>query len=466
MGVLDKLKPSGGGGTTSGKSQAKSKSRNQRFKAGIIGLVTILVAGAAVAFALQANKGVPFENRQYIRAAFSDAGDTHVDADVREAAIRVGRLDQIDLENGQGILTLQIDDTQPIYKNATAQIVSRSGLGQKFINMTRGDPSAGRMNNYDTIPITQTAPSVEILDLADLFTPQTTKAAQSSLQQLGAGLQGHTQDLRDAFDGISFNLPPLQRVASALNNNNGADVNRTLSSLDSLSSRFEGREQQLTDLNRQLATTLDAVDVNRGKALQSLLEVAPPSFRDVRAALQNLQSPLETTNSALVNLRPAVNGLVAATPDTRGVLREAPAPLSKVPGVSQVGTPAVASLTPVFRNLQPLAPKITTAVNSAVVPVNYLSPNASDIAYWFTRATNVLSQGDANGNWARFDAIPSCGVVTGVALPVPGNDCSNSDATSNGAAGSQTANSGNNNSTGTAASTLVPSTSSLLGGGR
>lgn len=455
MGALGKIKP--------------KKGLNPRFKAGLIGLSVVLLSLVAVLYALNATKGVPGKNYTFIRAAFSDTGDIHVDGDVREAGYRVGRISSIDLENGQGIITMQFDDDRPLYKNSTAQIVSRSGLGQKFINVSRGDPSQPQMGNYDTIPVSQTAPSVEILDLSDVFTPQTTLAAQNSLQQLGAGFQGHTQDLRDAFDGVSYNLPPLRTVASALDSNNGADINRTLSAIDSLSSRFEGREQQLTDLNRNLATTLDAVNVNRGRALQSLLEVAPPAFRDVRKALIDLQAPLETTNLAVTNLRPAVNSLAAATPDTRGVLRESPTPLSKVPGVSQVGTPAVTSLTPVFRNLQPLAPKVTQAVNLASPTVNYLSPNANDISIWFSRATRVLSQGDGDGNWARFDAIPSCGLASGAFIQLPGNDCTNTDGSPNGGAGTGTSNSANNNPAGSGGATTqsaVPGTSSLLGGGR
>ena len=71
----------------------------------------------------------------------------------------------------------------------------------------------------------------------------------------------------------------------ALNNNNGADANLLLSSLRSLSSGFQGKQQEVVDLNRQLATTFDAVNVGNGQGLANLLKVAPGAFATVRQTL-------------------------------------------------------------------------------------------------------------------------------------------------------------------------------------
>ena len=170
---------------------AGKKKRSARATSGVIGLVVVVASALIALFALNSAKGFPGESHTYVKAQFTNTGDLHVDDDLREADVRVGRVDNIDYEgNGVGTVRLQFDDDNPVYKNATVQVVSRSGLGQKYVNITRGDPAAGAMPTDGVIPASQTQPAVEILDLADIFDPKTTVAAQGALGQLGAGMRG------------------------------------------------------------------------------------------------------------------------------------------------------------------------------------------------------------------------------------------------------------------------------------
>ncbi|HEY2220589.1 MlaD family protein [Actinomycetospora sp.] len=398
--------------------------RSARFTSGVLGLVVVVVSALIALFALNSAKGLPGQDHTYVKAQFTNTGDLHVDDDLREADVRVGRVDDIDYEgNGVGTARLQFDDSRPVYKNATVQVVSRSGLGQKYININRGDPAAGTLPSDGIIPAAQTQPAVEILDLASVFDPKTTAAAQGALGQLGAGLEGHAKDLSDAVDAVPGNLPKLSTVARALNNNNGKDINTVLTSLRDLTSQFQGRQEQLTDLNRNLATTFDAVNVNQGRSLADLVKVAPGAFRDVRKALVDLQDPLETTTEAVTNIRPGVNDLAKATPDVRGVLREAPRPLDKVPGVSDVGQPALEALTPALHDLRPLVVDIRTAAQNARLPLACLAPY--NVGKVFTNLAYLVRQGDVNGNTARFILVPQTGIVGGVPVPTDVSKVSN-----------------------------------------
>ncbi|GAB3300970.1 hypothetical protein GCM10027511_16080 [Hymenobacter humi] len=229
------------------------------------------------------------------------------------------------------------------------------------------------------------------------------------------------------------NLPRLGTVARALNNNNGRDIQTVLTSLRNLSDRFEGRQQQITDLNRQLATTFDAVNVDRGRSLGDLLQVAPDALRDVRKALIDLQQPLETTTRAVTNIRPGVRDLAGATPDVRGVLRESPPVLDKVPGVSDVGQPALEALTPALRDLRPLIVDIRTGARDARLPLACLADMRSDrfpdkpygAGRVFTSLAEVTKQGDETGNAARFELVPQGGLLGGVPVRTDLNKVNN-----------------------------------------
>jgi phospholipid/cholesterol/gamma-HCH transport system substrate-binding protein len=226
------------------------KGRSKRFFSGLLGLALILVSALTALYALNSSKGVPGQEHTFFYAKFDNTGDLHPDADLREADFRIGRVDEVEYAgDGKGTVHLQADDTRPIYKNATVQIVSRSGLGQKYLNVNRGTPDAGQLEQNGTIPATQTQSTVEVLDLAQIFDKKTTAAAQDSLATLGAGTEGHARDLSDAVNAVPSNLPKLGTVARALNNDNGADINLLLSSVRNLSSGFAGRQQQVIDLN-------------------------------------------------------------------------------------------------------------------------------------------------------------------------------------------------------------------------
>lgn len=394
----------------------KKKRRSARFTSGVIGLVVVVAVAALAVFALNSSKGLPGTAHTYVKAQFTSTGDLHSDDDLREADVRVGRVDDVGYEgNGVGTVRLQFDDDRPVYRNATVQVVSRSGLGQKYINIDRGDPAAGALPPDGIIPVAQTQPAVEILDLASVFDPRTTAATQGALGQLGAGMEGHARDLSDAVDAVPGTLPKLATVARALNNGNGADINTVLTSLRDLSSQFQGRQQQIIDLNRQLATTIDAIDVDNGRRLAELLTVAPGAFAETRKALVDLQKPLETTTEAVTDIRPGVVDLAGATPDVRGVLREGPQPLDKVPGVSDVGQPAVQALTPAARDLRPLITDIRNGTRDARLPLACLAP--LDAGQVFSNLALVTRQGDQNGNWARLVLVPQGGIIGGVPTP-------------------------------------------------
>lgn len=393
---------------------ARSK-RSPRFVSGLIGVVILVLSVILMIYTLNSSKGLPGVARTYVTMKFKDTGDIKTNADLREADVRVGRVNTVEYQgDGVGTIEAQFDDERPIYNNASAMIVSRSGLGQKYVNINRGTPETGVAPSGAIIGIDRTEPTVEILSLADIFDPKTSTAVGSAVEQLGAGLAGNGDALSQAVDSVPMNLPRLATVARALNQNNGADINQLLGSLRSLTSRFQGRQQQLTDLNRQLAVTLDAVNADGGQALANLVKTAPPAFVAVRGALNDVNEPLEITRDAVRNLRPGVRDLAAATPDVRGVLREAPEPLRKVPGVSEVGQPALEALTPALRDLRPVVPKLRTLVENGRTPLKCLA--LFDVTQFLTRFGNILRTGEETGNFGVVSVVPEMRLLSGGVL--------------------------------------------------
>lgn len=388
----------------------------------MIGLVMAAMGVAAVAFAYNAVNGNPLAERRTVLAEFEDVSGLLPGDDVRIASSRVGYVEDIRSEERQSVVVLKIDDpTIPIYRNASAapaaSLSARSALGQKFVDLATGTPSAGELGPGEVIPLSDTRSAQELTDLLDVFDEPTRRGAATVLRELGGGMGGRSQDLNDLLQAAPGMLPDLGTVSRSLTVNDGADLTGLMESAKTLASRFDGREQEIANLTRQLGTTLDAVAVDGGAPLGQTLERAPDTLRAARGALDALSGPLADTEVAMSTLRPGGEALGMATADLRGVLREGVPPLDKVPGVSGSAEPAVEHLTEVMADARPLTPRVVDALDRAATPLGVLGPYSGEISGWFTNATDMLSHGDDAGHWGRFLLLPRSESLSGT-VPV------------------------------------------------
>jgi phospholipid/cholesterol/gamma-HCH transport system substrate-binding protein len=213
-------------------------------------------------------------------------------------------------------------------------------------------------------------------------------------------------------------VPALGTISQALSADDGADLTALMRRADTVTGRFAGREQQISDLVSEVGTTLDAFGVDQAKPLAATLDTAPTALRDVRGALDALNTPLADTEAAMTGLQPGAQALGAAVPDVRGVLREGVTPLDKVPGVMDTAEPAVTDLTTTMHNLQPLVPRLARTLDVASDPLTYLAPYAPEISQFFTGMASAMQDGDAAGHWLRVIPMFSSESLTGAGIPI------------------------------------------------
>jgi phospholipid/cholesterol/gamma-HCH transport system substrate-binding protein len=386
----------------------------------MIGAAVALLFAGAVLFAVNAQHGLPGSTETTVQAAFDDVGSLRTGDEVRIAGVRVGQVGKITLSGGRALAELDLSGVDKVYRNATANtaaVGARSALGLKFVNLEPGTPDAGVIAPDQVIPASKTTGAQDITDLLTVLDQPTRDALGSTLRETGSGMAGQDGNLSDALRNLPQELPDLAAVSRALSADGGADTTQMLTALDSLAGRFTGQQDQIAALVRNLNTTLGAVEVDGGTPLGDSIDRAPESLHDVRGALDALKQPLADTRSAMTNLRDGAQALGRATPDVRGVLREAVPPLAKVPAVADQARPAEDGLTKVLTDARPLAPRVTEAVNTAADPLAVMAPYAPEIGDFFTYISRALSDGDDAGHWARFMVLPSPEMVTGL---VPG----------------------------------------------
>ncbi|MBA0126773.1 MCE family protein [Haloechinothrix sp. YIM 98757] len=371
----------------------------------------IAVASASV----QGGGDVPGKAYTRVTAAFEDVGTLTERQNVTQAGVRIGTVDSIDYQEDVAHVVLRLEGQRKVFGNARAEVLNESALGKKYIEFDPGTPDGGPLDS-GIVPTSQTSSSRAVDDVFSAFDEPTREALQSSLQELGGGIIGHSKDLRDVIRSSPDMLSDLGLVSGALSSEE-AELPAMLSSANRFAGRFRDRERELTSLLENLNTTFDAISVDNGEPLEHSIQALPSTLREARRGLDALNAPLADLESALVTLEPGGQALGAAADDLRGVLREAVDPMRKLPGVSEDANPAVEDLTHTISDARPLVPRVARAVEKA-------SPALGDLAAYSTGIGRMLSHHDMlSGRFAPdkhyFSAMAAFPGLYNVGLPDP-----------------------------------------------
>jgi len=375
-----------------------------RSTALIAGISVVAFFVGAVYIALTASRGLPGQSHRMVEAAFPSVGGLRVGDDVRKASVRVGQVSGIHLDGDRPVVTLQLDKGETVYRDATVAVQSRSALGQNFIELDAGTSKAGDLPEGQLIQADHATGPANLDEVLSTFDPTTRKAVAGMLREVGGGLSGHSADLHAAVlqaPDVLKNLGTLSRRAAAPS----TDLAGLLQSTQHLAGRFRGREGEVADLTRNLGETLSSMAVDDARPLGDTIEQAPATLQHTRKALVSLRAPLVDLQQSMTTLRPGARALGASTPDLRGALRDALTPLGKVATVATQARPAVASLSDLFRDARPLAPRVEDLLSSTHTPSAVLAPYAPEISRFFTYWVSANRFFDKSGHYLRIDLV-------------------------------------------------------------
>lgn len=380
----------------------------------ITGVSLLVVMGVAVYLAVTAINGVPLDPYKTIGATFSTASNLVPHDDVRINGARVGQVlaATYNDKTRQTTVKLQVQSGHPVYKDASAGVGDVSVLGAEYVDLSPGHKAAGSLTNG---AITNTQTPVEIDDLLDIFGQKQADAASAAVQTLGQGFDGEGQNINTILQTAPALLPNLATTTQTLTDPAAALIPLIRQS-NALSSSFQGRNQQLSQLLVNMNTTFAALDTQNGSALQSTINTAAPALPVVTPALQALGGAAGRTASAFQDLRPGLSALGGGTSDLRTFLRQVVTPLDKTPAVAKQAIPGVNGLSHTLDLIQtsyPVAPFLSRLAVQANPLLSYLAPYTIDMTNLWDTLANGLSGGDQYGNWLPFSVSSNSRSLTG-----------------------------------------------------
>jgi len=131
---------------------------NAAFKVGLFVIFISMIAGYLVITFSGKEFGVSM-NEYYLY--FNAVEGLSPGADVQVKGVKAGRVEKITFENNRVKVTIKINSKIPIYKDAKAYVRTLGLMGDKYIYIDPGHPSAGRLADKGVIKRTEVYASTE-----------------------------------------------------------------------------------------------------------------------------------------------------------------------------------------------------------------------------------------------------------------------------------------------------------------
>jgi phospholipid/cholesterol/gamma-HCH transport system substrate-binding protein len=343
---------------------------------------------------------------------------------IRVAGVRIGDVADVEVEDGVGVVTFDIDrEFLPIYRDATILMRPTTGLKDMFFDLDPGSAAAGEYEEGDTVPVSNTAPDVNLDEILAALDADTQAYLRLLLVGAGQGLEGRDKELGELLGGlgpINRDLAELNRQVAQRRDN----LARLIHNLNVLTNAVGRNEDELT-----------RVVASSNAALGAIAEQDPSVRRTVRllpGTLAQAEQTLDATARFAALLGPTFNEL-------RPFARNLEPLNASVRSLADSTTPVLEDrIRPFVRAARPVMPDLRTGAErfAAAAPrltalgrklnkfgniVSY-NPNGAEPAgargrdegylYWTAWASHVgnslFSAGDANASYWRVYLSQSC----------------------------------------------------------
>jgi virulence factor Mce-like protein len=378
----------------------------------LIGAATTLVLIVAVFLAYNANNGLPFVPTYTLKANVPNAANLVRGNDVRVGGTRVGIVSTITPRrqpDGSVYAELELKlqtSVRPLPVDSTILVRSRSALGLKYVQITRGHSSQGFADGA-SIPLANATPQpVELDQVLNTFNDPTRIASQINLFEFGNGLAGRGADLNLALQNLRPLLPNLTTLMRNLANPR-TELGRLFVALENAASIVAPVAETQARLFDNLDTTFTALAGVARPFIQDSITGGRPAEDAAIRAFPVIRPFLLNTQHLFAELRPGVHALRRSAPALSAALHVGTPVLRRSVALSERLKPAFAALQRLAND--PLAAQGVRQLSNTAAILNptiaFLTPAQTVCNYatlWFRNVSSLLSEGDANGTWQRF----------------------------------------------------------------
>jgi phospholipid/cholesterol/gamma-HCH transport system substrate-binding protein len=358
---------------------------------------------------------------------------------VRVSGVRVGDITKVRLENGQAIITMDLDRKfdKLVRENWTGLLRPKTGLKDMFIELTPGRGDAPLAREGWRMPVANTLPDVNPDEFLSALDTDTRDYLRLLLSGARGGLEGRAHDLEDVLKRFEPTYRDLAAVSGQVAKRR-ADLKRLVHALDDLNTELGNSDDDLAQLVSTSARTFEAFAAERDNVAGTVHEL-PSTLRVTTDALQRVDRMAQVLGPAADRIREPVRALRRANAATLPYAREA-APLlhEDIRPFVREARPFVRALKPATHDLVEADPDLNRTVRALNGLFNLLAYNSGgrqgpdvagrDEGYLFYLAwlahqsIQIFSGQDGNGVFRPLVFGGTCNTIRATSQTVPGLD--------------------------------------------
>ncbi|MFE6507581.1 MlaD family protein [Nocardioides sp. NPDC057767] len=383
----------------------------------VTALAVLMVLGVVAAAIIKSYLGgtTPWSDSTLVKAEFAEVPGLNPSAQtsVTMAGVRVGKVTAAKAsDGGSAVVTMKLEGEYDVYRDARAVLRPNNPLNEMQVEINPGSPSAGRLQDGEAIPVSQTARPVQADEILEHLDERSQLALTDLLVESDVALARAPQNLPQGLGATNDTLQAVQPVAEALRTRR-EKIAALVSALSDISAAVGRNDERIGRLADATQATL-AVLADSDQALRASLKELPGLTGDLRAALNSTQALTEELDPTLDNLRSASDTLP-------GSLKRFRSTVGNLGKTLDAAKPVLDKARPVVADLRPLVADVTTSLHDIEKITSPLPDDTRTVMNYLTalkafvyNTSSVFGAGDANGGLIRGHLIvplPGAGVL-------------------------------------------------------
>ncbi len=207
------------------------------------------------------------EMKRYV-VYFDDVGGLSKGAEVRVSGIRAGKVERITLEQGRVKVVFKVEKDIKLFKDASATVGTLGLMGDKYLAIKPGTPSAGELPENSTL-----SNSEGVAD-TDRLIRELTRTAES-FRLVAVNLNRILEENRENLQETVNNLNELTLILKKMAEDNQENLKEVL--------------YQMAQLTRNLNRTLPEAIASIDRLANELTAIASENREDIRVLVSNLR---------------------------------------------------------------------------------------------------------------------------------------------------------------------------------
>jgi len=322
------------------------------------------------------------------------------------AGAKIGEIASVELVDGRALVSMNVTPKYArwIYRDATMLLRPKTGLKDETVEISPGNPAAGRVPAGWTIPVDQTAPDGNLDELLASLDTDTRAYLQELLAGAGEGLAGNSANLSATFkrfDPLAREFQEIGREVAKRQYYVEHGIHNFRLLLEALGSK-DTQLAQVVDSSNAVFATFSAQD----RAVQETLRELPGVLKQANHGFGKIGGAIRVVGSTLHSLQPFAKALAPAQRAAQESFR------TTTPIFKNEVRPFFRKILPVINQLQPSLQDFAQATPQLTTSFTVLSELFNELAYnpgpnqagflffadWGAHdLDSVVSQGEAHG---------------------------------------------------------------------